>query len=460
MVSLFQAAAAVRPPLAPSVRSAWRLAPLCVAAVLSACGGGDPVTSTSSVGQTGGTPTVTAAGLLSQSATPSVGQGAPATFYVTGTNLENVVPSLNGCASMESSISNKSIVVQCTEVTTATTLTLTLTSQGQTIRQVPVPVMTVTSFALTRVNGVDVSANPPATLKFGDRVTYVIQGTNFDKLGATGVDFLANALQIVGCVRKFPNYNSSTSTLTLHCDIADLNPSLNVVDAQGFPVTGGEKTASVSATKPVVTLTYQNESNASDTFDVAIELQTDVAPLASYNFLFHALPAVGNPSNVAPSSVDPFYKNTVIHQTEELVGIDVLVGGAYVTSTAPGLTDQTGVKYDTTRNDITLELKSDSGLSNTAGTVAVQQYDQQTRFALNVTYVINVGDNANRFDDQLSVFGVITDPAQLSTMVSKVRAAGTTSQSLPDDPATNTPRDPIDNSPIARYKISNVSVSR
>jgi cyclophilin family peptidyl-prolyl cis-trans isomerase len=453
-------------PLHPNRRTAWHLAALTAAALLSACGGGDPVSTPTSVGLTGGTPTVTTAGLVSTATTPSVGQGAPATFYVTGSSLENVVPSMNGCASIESSISNKSIVVQCSEVTTATTLTLTLTSQGQTLKQVSVPVVSVTSFALTRVNGVDVASAPPATLKFGDRVTYVIKGTNFDLLGSSGASLLASNTVIDGCVRKFTNFDSSTSTLTVHCDIADLAPSLSFVDAQGFPVTNGQQVPNVSATKPVVTLTYANESDAGDTFDVAIELQTDVAPLASYNFLYHALPAVGNLSNSSPSSATPFYVNTVVHETSVSGGdTDFLTGGFYITGTSPELTDQTGIKYATTNNDITLEFKTGgSNLSNTAGTVAALRYGIFD-FFLNPQYVINVGNNGvdsegeRLYDDQLAVFGVITDPAQLTNMVTKVRASGVTEAPRADS-SSGSPRDPIENAPTARYKISAVSVSR
>ncbi|MEY4429919.1 MAG: hypothetical protein RLZZ182_2608, partial [Pseudomonadota bacterium] len=50
-------------------------------------------------------------------------------------------------------------------------------------------------------------------------------------------------------------------------------------------------------------------------------------------------------------------------------------------------------------------------------------------------------------------------PAQLTNMVTKVRASGVTEAPRADS-SSGSPRDPIENAPTARYKISAVSVSR
>ena len=435
-------------PLPLNRRSAWRLASLAAAALLSACGGGDPVATPTSVGTTGGTPTVTDAGVISTATVPAVGRGAPATFYVTGTSLENVVPSINGCASVESSISNKSIVVQCTAVTASSTLTLTLTSQGQAIKTVAVPVITISSMALTRLNGVDVSSAPPATLKFGDRVTYLLQGANLDPdKGGT--------IQLDGCVRQFPETNSADgTTYKIHCDIADTAPTLTFLDAQGYPITNGQVSPTVSTTKPVVTFTYMNEANSSDTFNVDVELQNDVAPRAAYNFLFYALPPVSINNSVAPSGT-AFYASTVFHESSSSSADGTfLAAGIYKTSTtnsANGLALQTGTKGPL----IGLELKSGttgSALSNTRGFVAGVP-PQNLDFTSRPLYLINLGDNSALFDDQLAVFGVVNNATQLTNLETKVQQPGTQSITGDDGVVLGTV-------PSTRYKVSAVSVSR
>jgi cyclophilin family peptidyl-prolyl cis-trans isomerase len=386
VVSQSQPEAAIRRPLAPMARAAWRLAPLCTAALLSACGGGDTNT---------GAPTVTSISALAS----VLREGVQTSVIVRGSNLSAGNVALTGCsASTMKSQSPFSVIFDCT-VGAAADVAVVVNGQ-EVASRLPIP----------RVDAItQVTASP---LRFGQLTQFRVTGHGLDQK-LSPISDACNEI-IVSSV--------TSSLMEFDCFVSGVAGNVGVQASDktlvGSPI-------SISApTKPQVTIAIEDNTTTPATLrEVTVELDSYQAPGTVYNFLRYA--------NYQLSTNQFFYDSTIFHRvigSAANQSFQVIQGGLFVGKSANAMiTEDERLAF--LGDGIRLESTAETGLSNIAGTIAMaRQADPNTDSAQSQFY-FNTVDNSAVFDyasedaPGYAVFGRVIGNNDLNTLTTLSSAA-------------------------------------
>lgn len=422
MVSLSQRETAVRRTFASATRTVGRLAPLGVAALLSACGGGD---------STSGGPTVTSISALAS----VLREGLQTSVIVRGSNLSAGTVALTGCSSSQlKSQSPFSVVFDCT-VGSASDVAVVINGQEMASR-LPIP----------RVDSItQVTASP---LKFGQLTQFRVTGYGLDQKLSPISDACSEII-----VSKV-----TSSLMEFDCFISDVTGNVGVQGTDKSLV--GSPIAISAPTKPQVAITIEdNTTTPATTRTLTVELDSYQAPRTVYNFLRYA--------NYQLSTGQFFYDDTIFHR---VVGpsanqsFQVIQGGLYVGKSATELTSEEE-RNNFLGNAIALESTADTGLSNIAGTIAMaRQEDPDTAQS---QFYFNAIDNSAVFDYQsdsapgYAVFGQVIGANDLNTLTALSQVATETLTKQTTDSSTGNPVTvESKNVPVKNLKITSVRQTR
>lgn len=377
MVSLPQREAAVRRALASVNRAAWRLAPLGVAALLSACGGGDT---------TSDSPAVTSINALAS----VLKEGLQTTVIVRGSNLSSGTVTLTGCSNSQlKSRSPFTVVFDCTVGSSADVAVLV--NGREAASRLPIP----------RVDSItQVTASP---LRFGQLTQFRVTGYGLDQKLSPISDACNEII-----VSKL-----TTSLMEFDCFISGVTGNVGVQASDktlvGSPI-------SISApTRPQVTIAIEDNTTTPATQrEVTVELDSYQAPGTVYNFLRYA--------NYQLSTNQFFYDGTIFHRVIGSAAnqtFQVIQGGLFVGKSANALTTE-DERLAFLGSGIRLESTAETGLSNIAGTIAMARTDDadsaQSQFYFNTVDNSAVFDYASENAPGYAVFGRVIGTNDLNTL--------------------------------------------
>ena len=251
-------------------------------AMLVACGGGDPTTTTPSV-----TSINAVANVLRQGLTTSV--------IVRGTGLDTASVTLNGCStSSELSRSAFAVVFQCT-VGSSDDL-VPIVNGREAAKRLPVP----------RVDRIELLTASP--LRFGALTAFRVVGHGLTE-GLTPISDACNEILVSKVTSEVLEFDCFVSATTGN------------VGVQASDETPFDATLVISAPNPPrVTFTLTDNSTTPATNrTLTVELDSTNAPLSTYNFLRYA--------NAE------FYNGTIFHRVETSP-LAVIQGGYFVGKTA------------------------------------------------------------------------------------------------------------------------------
>lgn len=356
----------------------WGLA---CAALLSACGGGGDSASSA--------PTVTS---VTSAAVPLL-PGSTATLVVNGRGLTAYTATLTGCTDNSTlSRSDRAIVLSCNVPESGREIVVNLSGPTASPYSQTISVVQVDSLSL-------VTAITGNSEQFASKLRFRAQGRGLANNVFPDSDTCADAAV----------ESRSDTALVFTCYVADMDYSVAIKAGNAAaPFTGVNQvyTDTVDALPQVSMVTSAGT--------LVIDLNADVAPKTVYNFLRYVN--------------DGFYSGAIFHRvlgTNSSAAQKIAQGGGFsgVAADESNLISLTGL-----RSAIALEKTTDTGLSNTDGTIAMARTDDDD--SATSQFFFNASDNSNAFDaiedtrSGYAVFGTISSGRSVLTTITSTATRG------------------------------------
>lgn len=380
---------------------ALRVVAVAAAALLSACGGGEDASTSS-------TPTITSVNATTLMLRP----GETTSVIVRGTGLASANIELTGCSS--SQLTSRGSIVAVFECTVGSAPDIVPLLNGKSSGLV---------LAIPRVD--TLVTLETGDLKFGSLTAFRATGHGLDQ----SVTPVSDACDDILVSKR------TSDVLEFDCFISAKTGNVAI---QGADSTLFDATYSIDAPNPpLVTFTLEdNTTTPATTRTINVQLDNNLALDTTYNFLRYV--------------AAKFYDNTIFHRvigTAANAGFEIVQGGYFVGNTSQALIEDSNLaNFLANSSSIALQSTQETGLSNTAGTIAMARGDAansaQAQFYFNATDNSSVFDYKDANNPGYAVFGSVVSAADQNVLTALKDVA---TQTLTDGtpPPANVPEKTI-----------------